>query len=145
MSLADKLASSDDSQTTRRWHMAKTRCVFLLPIVISVSLISARAASVEDFYKGKTIQFVVGGTAGGGYDTYTRLIARHFPQYVPGKPSAIVQNMPGAAMLIAANYTYTSAPRAGTVIGHGSEPLLLHHRMGNLALQFAVRDLRWPG
>src|SRR2546427_4148532 len=110
MSLADKLASSDDSQTTRRWHMAKALCVFLLPIVISVSMVLARAASVEDFYKGKTIQFVVGGTAGGGYDTYTRLIARHFPQYVPGKPSAIVQNMPGAAMLIAANYTYNSAP-----------------------------------
>ena len=84
--------------------MAKALCVFLLPIIISVS-VTARAASVEDFYKGKTIQFVVGGTAGGGYDTYTRLIARHFPQYVPGKPSAIVQNMPGAAMLIAANHT----------------------------------------
>jgi tripartite-type tricarboxylate transporter receptor subunit TctC len=51
-------------------------------------------ASVEDFYKGKTIEFVVGSTAGGGYDTYTRLMARHFAQYVPGKPSTIVQNMP---------------------------------------------------
>ena len=96
--------------------MAKTLGVFLLLIIISVSLVSARAASVEDFYKGKTIQFVVGGTAGGGYDTYTRLIARHFPQYVPGKPTTVVQNMPGAAMLIAANYTYNSAPRDGTVI-----------------------------
>jgi tripartite-type tricarboxylate transporter receptor subunit TctC len=84
--------------------MAKAFGVFLFPIIISVSL-SARAASVEDFYKGKTIQFVVGGTAGGGYDAYTRLIARYFPQYVPGKPSTVVQNMPGAAMLIAANYT----------------------------------------
>ena len=54
---------------------------------ISVSLVSARAASVEEFYKGKTIQFIVGGSAGGGYDTYTRLIARHISQYVPGKPS----------------------------------------------------------
>ena len=99
--------------------MAKALGLFLLLIIISVS-VTTRAASVEDFYKGKTIQFVVGGTAGGGYDTYTRLIARHFPQYVPGKPSAIVQNMPGAAMLIAANYTYNSAPRDGTVIGHWS-------------------------
>ena len=97
--------------------MAKALGVFLLPIIISVLLVSARAASVEDFYNGKTIQFVVGGTAGGGYDTYTRLIARHFPQYVPGKPSTVVQNMTGAAMLIAANYTYNSAPRDGTVIG----------------------------
>jgi len=74
--------------------MAKTLDALLLPIIISVSVMSADAASVENFYKGKTIQFVVGGTAGGGYDTYTRLIARHFPQYVPGKPSTVVQNMP---------------------------------------------------
>src|SRR6266705_1676132 len=113
MSLADKLASSDDSQTTRRWHMAKALCVFLLPIVISVSMVLARAASVEDFYKGKTIQFVVGGTAGGGYDTYTRLIARHFPQYVPGKPSAIVQNMPGAAMLTSDSLVCILTDRSG--------------------------------
>ena len=66
--------------------MAKALGVFLLPIIISVLLVSARAASVEDFYNGKTLQFVVGGSAGGGYDAYTRLIARHFPQYVPGKP-----------------------------------------------------------
>ena len=125
--------------------MAKALCVFLLPIVISVSMVLARAASVEDFYKGKTIQFVVGGTAGGGYDTYTRLIARHFPQYVPGKPSAIVQNMPGAAMLIAANYTYNSAPRDGTVIGHWSGPLILQHMMGNPAVQFDGRKFGWLG
>ena len=125
--------------------MAKTLGVFLLLIIISVSLVSARAASVEDFYKGKTIQFVVGGTAGGGYDTYTRLIARHFPQYVPGKPSTVVQNMPGAAMLIAANYTYNSAPRDGTVIGNWSGPLILQHMMGNPAVQFEGRKFGWLG
>ena len=113
--------------------MAKALGVFLVPIfIISASLVtSAPAASVEEFYKGKTIQFVVGGSAGGGYDTYTRLIARHFAQYVPGKPSTVVQNMPGAAMLIAANYVFNSAPRDGTVIGHWSGPLILQHMMGN--------------
>ena len=100
--------------------MAKALGVFLLPIFISASLVaSALGASVEEFYKGKTIQFVVGGSAGGGYDTYTRLIARHFAQYVPGKPSTVVQNMPGAAMLIAANYVFNSAPRDGTSSGIG--------------------------
>jgi tripartite-type tricarboxylate transporter receptor subunit TctC len=123
--------------------MGKARGVFLLPIlIISLSLVtSALAASVEDFYKGKTIQFVVGGSAGGGYDTYTRLIARHFGQYVPGKPSTVVQNMPGAAMLIAANYVFNSAPRDGTVIGHWSGPLILQHLMGNPAVQFEGRKL----
>ena len=126
--------------------MAKALGVFLLSIFISGALVaSARAASVEDFYKGKTIHFVVGGSAGGGYDTYTRLMARHFAQYVPGKPSAIVENMPGAGMLIAANYTYNSAPRDGTYIGHWSGPLILQHLMGNPAVQFDGRKFGWLG
>jgi tripartite-type tricarboxylate transporter receptor subunit TctC len=126
--------------------MAKALGAFLLPILISVTLVTAApAASVEDFYKGKTIQFIVGGSAGGGYDTYTRLIARYFAQYVPGKPSIVVQNMPGAAMLIAANYTFNSAPRDGTVIGHWSGPLILQHMMGNPAVQFDGRKFGWLG
>ncbi|HKY07815.1 MAG TPA: hypothetical protein VJQ55_06225, partial [Candidatus Binatia bacterium] len=124
--------------------MAKAN-VLLLPIIILLLPAAAAAASVEDFYKGKTITFVVGGSAGGGYDTYTRLIARHFVQYVPGKPAAIVQNMPGAAMLIAANYTFNSAPRDGTVIGHWSGPLILQHMMGNPAVQFDGRKFGWLG
>jgi tripartite-type tricarboxylate transporter receptor subunit TctC len=126
--------------------MAKTLGVFLLPIFISVSLVtSALAGSVEEFYKGKTIHFVVGGSAGGGYDTYTRLIARHFAQYVPGKPNIVVQNMPGAAMLIAANYIYNSAPRDGTAIGHWSGPLILQQLMGNRAVQFEGNKFGWLG
>jgi hypothetical protein len=126
--------------------MAKALGVFLLPMLISASLVtSALAASVEEFYKGKTIQFIVGGSAGGGYDTYTRLIARHFAQYVPGKPSTVVQNMPGAAMLIAANHVFNSAPRDGTVIGHWSGPLILQHLMGNPAVQFEGRKFSWLG
>ena len=126
--------------------MAKALGTFLLPIFVSMALVtSSLAASVEEFYKGKTIQFVVGGSAGGGYDTYTRLIARHFPQYVPGKPSTVVQNMPGAAMLISANYIFNSAPRDGTVIGHWSGPLILQHMMGNPAVQFDGRKFGWIG
>ena len=126
--------------------MAKALGAFLLPMFISVSLVTAAlAGSVEEFYEGKTIQFVVGGSAGGGYDTYTRLIARHFAKYVPGNPSMVVQNMPGAAMLIAANYIYNSAPRDGTVIGHWSGPLILQHMMGNPAVQFEGRKFGWLG
>ncbi len=126
--------------------MTKALCGFLLAVFISGSLVkSAVAASVEEFYKGKAIQFIVGGSAGGGYDTYTRLIARYFSQYVPGKPSTVVQNMPGAAMLIAANFVFNSAPRDGTVIGHWSGPLILQHLMGNPAVQFDGRKFGWLG
>lgn len=126
--------------------MTKVLGRWFLSIVISVALVlSAHAASVEDFYKGKTLQFIVGGSAGGGYDTYTRLIGRHISQYVPGKPSIVVQNMPGAAMLISANYIYNSAPRDGTVIGHWSGPLILQHMMGNPAVQFDGHKFGWLG
>src|ERR687891_813156 len=146
MSSRRTIASSQNGQITRRRLMAKALGVFLLTIFISGSLVtSAAAASVEEFYKGKAIQFIVGGSAGGGYDTYTRLIARHFAQYVPGKPSTVVQNMPGAAMLIAANYVFNSAPRDGTVIGHWSGPLILQHMMGNPAVQFEGRKFGWLG
>ena len=126
--------------------MAKKFGVFLLPVIIILVLLSsARAASVEEFYKGKTIQFIVGGSAGGGYDTYTRLIARHISQYIPGKPSTSVQNMTGAGMLIAANYTFNSAPRDGTAVGNWSGPLILQHMMGNPAVLFEGRKFGWLG
>lgn len=121
--------------------MAKLLGIYLLPILVSVLPVTAQAASVEEFYKGKTIQFIVGGSAGGGYDTYTRLIGRHIAQYIPGKPSTVVQNMPGAGMLIAANYIYNSAPRDGTVIGNWSGPLIMQHMMGNPAVQFEGASL----
>jgi hypothetical protein len=119
---------------------------FLLPVITILVLVnSARAASVEEFYKGKTLQFIVGGSAGGGYDTYTRLIGRHIGQYIPGKPAVVVQNMPGAGMLIAANYIYNSAPRDGTVIGNWSGPLIMQHMMGNPAVLFEGRKFGWLG
>jgi tripartite-type tricarboxylate transporter receptor subunit TctC len=118
----------------------------LLPLLVSAWLATpALAASVEEFYRGKTIHFVVGASAGGGYDTYTRLIARYFGQYVPGRPATVVQNMPGAGMLIAANYIYNSAPRDGTYIGHWSGPLILQHLLGNPAVQFEGRKFGWLG
>ena len=67
-------------------------------------------ASADDFYKGKTVTFVVGFSAGGGFDTYTRLIARHFGKHVPGNPTVIVENRTGAGSLIAANYIFNQAP-----------------------------------
>jgi tripartite-type tricarboxylate transporter receptor subunit TctC len=126
--------------------MIKTLGVFLLCNFISLSVFtSAFSASVEEFYKGKTVHFIVGGSAGGGYDTYTRLIARYFAQYLPGKPSTVVQNMPGAGMLIAANHVFNSAPRDGTVIGHWSGPLIIQQLIGNPAVQFDGRKFNWLG
>src|SRR5918999_269443 len=78
----------------------------------------AQAQSVEEFYKGKTIRLIVSSEPGGGYDNYARLVARHLGEHIPGKPSVVVQNMPGAGGLNAANNIYNIAPKDGTVIGH---------------------------
>jgi tripartite-type tricarboxylate transporter receptor subunit TctC len=126
--------------------MTKALGVVWLQIFGVIALAApALGASVEEFYQGKTIRFIVGASAGGGYDTYTRLIARRFAQYIPGKPTVVVENMPGAAMLIAANYIFNRAPRDGTVIGHWSGPLILQHLLGNPAVQFEGRKFNWLG
>jgi tripartite-type tricarboxylate transporter receptor subunit TctC len=76
----------------------------------------AHAQPAADFYKGKTIRVIV-GTAPGDYDTWVRLIVRHLPRHIPGQPNFVVENMPGAGSLIAANHLYNRAARDGTVLG----------------------------
>jgi len=82
-------------------------------------LIAPRAGAqpVEEFYRGKTLTLVVGNGPGGGFDVLGRMLARHIGKHVPGNPSVIVQNMPGAGSLIAANYLYNLAPKDGTTFG----------------------------
>jgi tripartite-type tricarboxylate transporter receptor subunit TctC len=89
--------------------------------VLCLTLLSAVPSLVgaqENFYKGKTIRIIVGTSAGGGFDTYTRTIARHFGKYIPGQPSIQVENMAGAGHLIAANHMYKVAKPDGLTIGH---------------------------
>ena len=85
--------------------------------VLTAASLAAAQESVEQFYKGKQIQIVVGSSAGGGYDTYARLLARHLGDHIPGNPSVVVQNMSGAGSNRAAGYIYSVAPKDGTVAG----------------------------
>ena len=73
----------------------------------------AANAYAAPFYEGKTLRLIVGTSPGGGYDTYARAIARHMAKHIPGKPTIIVQNMPGAGSMIAANYLYNVAKPNG--------------------------------
>jgi tripartite-type tricarboxylate transporter receptor subunit TctC len=93
------------------------------------------ARAIEDFYKGKTIRIVVGSSPGGGLDTYTRLIARHLSKYVPGAPTIIVENMPGADTLVAANTVYNNAPKDGTTIVHFLGGMFVQQLIGNPGVQ----------
>src|SRR6188508_3335391 len=77
----------------------------------------ARAdAAVAEFYKGRQVNLIVGYGSGGGYDVYGRLFARHLGRHIPGNPSVVVQNMPGAGSLRAVNFIANTAPRDGTAI-----------------------------
>src|SRR5258708_4938644 len=74
-------------------------------------------AFCADFYRGRTINVVIGHSAGGGYDLYARVLARHMGKHIPGNPNVVPVNMPGAGGLRLANYIYAAAPKDGTAIG----------------------------
>ena len=102
--------------------MSKT-AKLLAAAILAVGLAPADAArsqdAVADFYRGRTVILQVGSEAGGGYDQVGRLVARHIGRYIPGQPSVIVQNVPGAGGLQLLNQLYGVAPKDGTVIGAG--------------------------
>jgi tripartite-type tricarboxylate transporter receptor subunit TctC len=122
------------------------------PIAAVVLVIAALAASqapaetVEDFYRGKRLTLTVGYGPGGGYDVFARLLARHLGRFIPGNPQIIVQNMPGAGSLIAANYLYAIAPKDGTAFGLFARDMPLLGLMGhNANVQFDPRKFNWLG
>jgi tripartite-type tricarboxylate transporter receptor subunit TctC len=127
---------------------------FLILILIgfcySTEALAAQAAkpgfddkSVAEFYRGKTVRIIVGFSAGGGYDQYSRLIGRHISKYIPGNPAVIVENMPGAGSIIAANHIYNAAVKDGTVIGNISGPIVLEQLFGAPSIQFDMAKFRY--
>src|SRR5262245_5627420 len=88
----------------------------LSALMVCLSAPSRAQDSVEAFYRGKVINIYVGSSAGGGYDTYARLLARHFGKHIPGQPSIVAQNMPGAGSNKAASFIFNVAPKDGTAI-----------------------------
>ena len=99
----------------------------------------------QDFYKGKTIHFIVAYSAGGSFDLYTRVIARHISKYIPGNPTTVVDNMTGAGGIIAANHLYNRAKPDGLTVGAWASPLVLQHVLGNDAILFDGRKFGYLG
>ncbi len=102
-------------------------------------------SSADDFYKGKTIRFVVGLAPGGGYDLSARTISRHMGKHIPGNPTIVVENMTGAGSLIAANYTYSSAKPDGLFVGIWNGGFVLRQALGDKAIRFDTRKFGWIG
>jgi tripartite-type tricarboxylate transporter receptor subunit TctC len=120
------------------------RLLFWLSVAITFAAVPL-AVSAQDFYKDKTVRFIVGYSPGGSFDLYTRVMARHFAKHVPGNPSVIVENMTGASGIIAANYLYNVAKPDGLTIGAWAAPLVLQHIMGNEAVKFDGRKFGYLG
>jgi tripartite-type tricarboxylate transporter receptor subunit TctC len=99
----------------------------------------------EPKFDGKTVRIVVGFSAGGGFDAYARAIARHMGKHIPGMPTIIVENMPGAGSLIAANFTYNQAKPDGLTIGHFIGGVVVGQLLGNPGAQFDSQKFEWIG
>jgi tripartite-type tricarboxylate transporter receptor subunit TctC len=114
--------------------------------VVLIAFLSASQAKAQDsFYKGKTVRIIVGASAGGGYDTYSRTIARHMGKHIPGNPTFIVENMPGAGFLISANYMYKIAKPDGLTIGHFIGGLFLQQLLEKPGVEFDARNFEYIG
>src|SRR6516162_2448616 len=101
-------------EVSMRWRLFWAGAIFI--VAASIERVPAQD-SVSEFYKGRQITIIVGSSAGGGYDTYARLLARHMPKHIPGNPAMAVSNMAGAGSNAAAAHLFNVAPKDGTVIG----------------------------
>ena len=115
-----------------------------LVITLVVNCFSTEV-SAQEFFRGKTIRVIVGFAAGGGFDIYSRAIARHMGKHIPGIPTIIVENMTGAGSMIAANYMYNRAAPDGLTIGNFNGVLVLQQVLGAKGIQFDARKFEWIG
>lgn len=105
----------------------------------------ASAQSSEGMFARKTVTIYIGNTAGGSYDLYGRMVARYLGKHLPGNPTVVATNMPGAGTLRAANYIYEVAPKDGTAMGVVTETLALEQVTGNPSVQFDAAKFNWVG
>lgn len=119
--------------------------IICLSLSLCFSLFLHANALAQDFYQGKTIRIIVGGTAGGGFDVYSRAMARHMGKHIPGNPTLIVENMTGAATRIAAKYLHSAAKPDGLTFGIFNGYLILGRVLGMKGLDFDVKQFEYLG
>jgi tripartite-type tricarboxylate transporter receptor subunit TctC len=120
-------------------------CAKLAALAIASSLPSAAALAQGEYFAGKTVRMIVGSPPGGGYDLYGRFFARHLTSFLPGAPTIVVQNMPGGAGVIFANWLYSTAPRDGTAIGLAPGSLSTAALFGSKGPRYNAREFLWMG
>lgn len=115
--------------------------------ILSLCVVALRVSAepIADFYKGKQVSIYIGYAAGGGYDLYGRLVARHIGNHIPGKPRLVPQNMPGAGSLKLANYLYNVAPKDGTVLGMITQSTPQEEALGTPGISYRSAEFNWIG
>lgn len=126
-------------------RMVKRIILALLVLWIGLAGRGFAATNDDGFYRGKTIRLIVAFSAGGGYDTYSRTLARHLGKYIPGNPSVVVDNMTGAGGFIHANYMFKQAKPDGLTIGNNSGGLFLQQVMGAKGVEFDGKRFEYLG
>src|SRR6516225_6560539 len=120
-----------------------TRKSFLILAAVAALASVAKADSVADFYKGRSVSMIIGYSVGGGYDAYARLLAHYFGRHIPGEPSIVPQQKTGAGSLRAANYLFSVAPKDGSVLGTFSRSMGIAPLLGQA--EFDSRKFTWLG
>src|SRR5688572_27249451 len=113
-------------------------------VLFGTVALSGIAVAQGDFYKGKTIELIISTGVGGGLDANARMVARHLSKHIPGNPTIVVKNMPGAGHVRAANYIYNQAPKDGTTIGTLIPAFVMAQVLGRSdAIQFDAAQMPW--
>src|ERR1700758_2605556 len=112
---------------------------------VFASALPARADYIVDFYRGKRITLIIGYGPGGGYDLYARMLGRFIGEHIPGKPTVVPQNMPGAGSRSAANWLYRIAPKDGSVIATLGQATPTDQALSQPGVQFDARKFNWIG
>jgi tripartite-type tricarboxylate transporter receptor subunit TctC len=121
------------------------RSISLCLLLAGAAAQSAKADSVSDFYRGKTISFVVSSSPGGGYDALSRTIARYLGKHIPGNPSVVIRNMPGAGGIVAGNYTANEAAHDGLTITGVQNNVPFEPLFGTKEAKYDATKLTWLG
>jgi tripartite-type tricarboxylate transporter receptor subunit TctC len=125
--------------------MLQLRRTLLIPLMLMGTVTMSSMASAEDFYKGKTLTIAVGFTAGGGFDLHARTVARHISKHIPGNPTVIVQNMPGAGSLTSVRFLDATAAKDGTVMSHFHPGLVTQSVIEPEKVGLDFRKFSWIG
>ncbi len=125
--------------------MSKSTLFMVFCAAATLCLPSARAETVESFYKGKTLTIVVSTGVGGVFDLTARTVAKYLPKYIPGNPTIIVKNMPGGGHVLATNFMFNQAAKDGTFIGLVNNGMPLHQVLDGRGVRFDARKFNWLG